>query len=129
MTDSRDNKGYDIIQIGTQCWMKQNLNYGSYVAIHSGAQVAGTKYCRDHSGVNDASCPMGGLYQWDEMMRYDETALIQGICPPGWHIPDESEWGTLFSFYISNGFAGSPLKSTGYSGYNALLDVTAKLLV
>jgi uncharacterized protein (TIGR02145 family) len=41
---------------------------------------------------------------------------------PGWHIPDESEWGVLFAFYISNGFAGSPLKYTGYSGFNALLD-------
>jgi hypothetical protein len=27
----------------------------------------------------------------------------------------------LFSFYINNGFAGSPLKYSGYSGFNALL--------
>jgi uncharacterized protein (TIGR02145 family) len=27
----------------------------------------------------------------------------------------------LFTFYISNGFAGSPLKYTGYSGFNAFL--------
>jgi len=30
----------------------------------------------------------------------------------------------LFNFYISNGFAGSPLKSTGYSGFDAFLSGT-----
>jgi uncharacterized protein (TIGR02145 family) len=55
------------------------------------------------------------------MMQFDNAAAIQGLCPPGWHIPAESEWNSLFLQYISNGFAGAPLKSTGYSGFNALL--------
>ncbi|MEI6899978.1 MAG: hypothetical protein WCL00_08870, partial [Bacteroidota bacterium] len=33
-----------------------------------------------------------------------------------------AEWNTLFSFYINNGFAGSPLKYSGFSGFNALLN-------
>jgi len=55
-------------------------------------------------------------------MKYDNIASTQGLCPPSWHIPSETEWNTLFSFYISNGFAGSPLKYSGYSGFNAFLD-------
>jgi uncharacterized protein (TIGR02145 family) len=55
-------------------------------------------------------------------MRYQADVAVQGICPPEWHIPAESEWNMLFNFYISNGFAGSPLKYSGYSGFNALLD-------
>ena len=38
----------------------------------------------------------------------------------------------LFSNYINNGFAGAPLKATGYSGFNALLtgaDVFNKLYI
>jgi uncharacterized protein (TIGR02145 family) len=54
-------------------------------------------------------------------MKYDNSPAIQGLCPPGWHLPIETEWTTLFNHYISNGFAGSPLKHTGYSGFNALL--------
>jgi len=54
-------------------------------------------------------------------MQFDATEGNQGFCPPGWHIPKESEWTTLFNFYPSNGFAGSPLKYTGYSGFNAFL--------
>jgi uncharacterized protein (TIGR02145 family) len=54
-------------------------------------------------------------------MRYDESPAAQGFCPPGWHIPDESEWNILFANYINNAFAASPLKYSGYSGFNALL--------
>jgi len=48
-------------------------------------------------------------------------AGLQGLCPPAWHIPTDAEWNQLFAVYITNGFAGSPLKFTGYSGFNALL--------
>jgi uncharacterized protein (TIGR02145 family) len=61
------------------------------------------------------------LYQWDEVMQFDETPADQGFCPPGWHIPTENDWNTLFAVYINNAFAGSPLKYSGYSGFNALL--------
>ncbi len=72
--------------------------------------------------ITQANCTSsGGLYQWDELMKYDNTEASQGYCPPGWHIPTENEWNTLFNFYISNGFAGSPLKYTGFSGFNASL--------
>jgi uncharacterized protein (TIGR02145 family) len=50
-----------------------------------------------------------------------QTPAAQGFCPPGWHIPSENDWNILFSSYISNAFAGSPLKYSGFSGFNALL--------
>jgi uncharacterized protein (TIGR02145 family) len=55
------------------------------------------------------------------MMKYDNNNGAQGFCPPGWHVPTETEWTSLFNFYISNGFAGSPLKFTGFSGFDAFL--------
>jgi uncharacterized protein (TIGR02145 family) len=54
-------------------------------------------------------------------MQYDATPGDQGFCPPAWHIPTEYDWNTLFANYVNNGFAGSPLKYSGYSGFNALL--------
>ena len=56
------------------------------------------------------------------MMKYDNTPSSQGYCPPTWHVPTENDWNILFTYYISNGFAGSPLKYSGYSGFNALLN-------
>jgi hypothetical protein len=31
----------------------------------------------------------------DEMMNYSDTPGVQGICPPGWHIPSAEEWKVL----------------------------------
>ena len=121
LTDIRDNAVYPTVVLGSQCWMAANLNLG--VAIGSSLaqrdNCQDEKYCYDD---NPANCVLyGGLYNWDEVLRYASASGSQGLCPPGWHIPTESDWNLLFTFYISNGFAGSPLKSSGYSGFNALL--------
>ncbi|MEI6898768.1 MAG: FISUMP domain-containing protein [Bacteroidota bacterium] len=121
MTDIRDGKSYATVQIGLQCWMASNLNYGNQVSSiqHQRDNCVNEKYCYQDLTANCAV--QGANYQWDELMRYDDTSGPQGLCPPGWHVPTEAEWNTLFSVYISNGFAGSPLKYSGYSGFNALL--------
>jgi uncharacterized protein (TIGR02145 family) len=122
VNDIRDNQQYPTIQIGTQCWMAANLNFGTRIPATSMQRDNCTieKYCLNDDPAKCSS--LGGLYQWDEMMVYDAVESIQGLCPPAWHIPSENDWNTLFTNYISNGFAGSPLKYTGYSGFNALLN-------
>jgi uncharacterized protein (TIGR02145 family) len=102
--------------------MAANLDYGNSLsgALTQRDNCTPEKFCYND---NPGSCTtMGGLYQWDELMQYINASASQGLCPPEWHIPTENEWNTLFSYYISNGFAGSPLKYTGYSGFNAYLD-------
>ncbi|MBE0648573.1 MAG: hypothetical protein IH596_12410, partial [Bacteroidales bacterium] len=61
------------------------------------------------------------VYQWDEMMCYQNSEEIQGLCLPGWHVPSETDWNQLFAVYQGNAFAGSPLIYSGYSGFNAQL--------
>jgi uncharacterized protein (TIGR02145 family) len=102
--------------------MAANLDYGNSLAgsLTQRDNCTPEKFCYND---NPANCiTEGGLYQWDELMQYIASPSAQGLCPPSWHIPTENEWNILFSYYISNGFAGSPLKSTGYSGFNAYLD-------
>jgi uncharacterized protein (TIGR02145 family) len=120
-TDIRDNQIYPTVQIGSQCWMAANLNFGNLIqsTAHQRDNCTTEKYCYND---NSASCgSYGGYYQWDELMQYREMPGIQGLCPPGWHVPTEADWNTLFTVYINSGFAGSPLKYSGYSGFNALL--------
>jgi len=121
LNDPRDSLNYPTILIGTQCWMAANLNFGR-VTPSSQLQLDNCiheKYCYND---NPSNCDLsGGLYQWNEMMDYDNAEGIQGFCPPGWHVPTESDWALLFSQYVNSGFAGNPLKSGGYSGFNALL--------
>jgi uncharacterized protein (TIGR02145 family) len=77
-----------------------------------------------HYCLNPASSIQhpASVYQWDEIMNYDESISTQGLCPPGWHVPTEADWNTLFTEYTNNGFAASPLKYSGFSGFNALLN-------
>jgi uncharacterized protein (TIGR02145 family) len=122
LTDIRDNSSYPTVQIGNQCWMAANLNYGTVIPSSQVQRdnCVFEKYCYND---NPALCALSSvLYQWDEIMLYNDINGAQGFCPPEWHIPTEAEWNILFGVYISSGFAGSPLKYTGYSGFNALLN-------
>lgn len=121
LTDIRDTKQYSTVKIGIQCWMSANLNYGNNIV--SGQMQRDNcipeKYCYNNNPSNCSA--YGGLYQWDELMQFSTVNGAQGFCPPAWHIPTETDWTTLFNFYISNGFAGSPLKFDGFSGFDAFL--------
>ena len=127
-------KTYNTVQVGTQCWLKENLDVGVYVAststgsVHSDVSNNGTieKYCYEN---NEANCATyGGLYDWNEAMAYSTTPGTKGICPTGWHIPTEAELETLMA---SVGNDGNKLKredqgtgsgvGTNTSGFSALL--------
>jgi uncharacterized protein (TIGR02145 family) len=119
LTDSRDNRVYPTVQIGTQCWLAEDLNYGTEIpsAQDQRDNCVAEKYHNPGSSIQHPA----SVYCWDELMCYDETSADQGLCPPGWHIPSENDWNILFATYINSGFAGSPLKYSGYSGFNAFL--------
>jgi uncharacterized protein (TIGR02145 family) len=96
LVDARDSKSYATVQIGQQCWMKQNLNIGTRT---DGINAQGTstvsifKYCYNDLDANCASG--GGLYQWNQLMGGSTTTSIRGICPDGWHVPGDNEYKTL----------------------------------
>ena len=104
---------YNTVQIGAQCWFKENLNVGSRI---NGSQEQTDnsiieKYCYNDD-VNNCVI-YGGLYQWDEVMQYVITEGAKGICPAGWHLPTDAEWTTLTTFLGGENVAGGKLKETG----------------
>ncbi len=81
---------------GGKCWMTENLDYGTVIPYYTPQ----TDNCIPelYSPPPSGSLPQtgkGGMYQWDEMMRYDNTSGSQGLCPPGWHVPALAEWQAL----------------------------------
>jgi len=119
LTDIRDGSAYPTILLGTQCWMGKNLDYGNSVSglVHQSDNCVPEKYCYNNSTIN---CGLfGGLYQWDELMRYQSTPGSQGICPPGWHVPTQADWLALFNFYQDQGLAGKPLQDSIIVGFRA----------
>lgn len=111
---------YPTIVIGSQCWMTQNLDVGTFTpgtTPMSDNDIL-EKYCY---GDNQANCnTYGGLYNWDEMMDYQTSQGSQGICPIGWHIPTMTDWNTLVNQYPFLSSSDS-LIITGTSGFDALL--------
>ncbi|MFI5253191.1 MAG: FISUMP domain-containing protein [Bacteroidota bacterium] len=121
-------KTYNTIQIGTQCWLKENLNVGTMIQGTDTSTNNGSieKYCYNNDTAN---CTLyGGLYQWNEAMQYSVIAGAQGICPAGWHIPTQTDLQTLATAVKNDGNA---LKAVGQgtgagagtdtSGFSALL--------
>ncbi len=117
LIDIRDNKVYPTVQLGTQCWMQTNLDFGTTIndAVHQTDNCIVEKYT-----LNSSLLTPNSFYQWDEVMRYDATPGLQGLCPPGWHVPDETEWTILFNYYQGNARAGYPLQDPYLNGFKAL---------
>jgi uncharacterized protein (TIGR02145 family) len=119
-TDIRDNRSYPTVFLGSQCWFAKNLDYGQFITASQlqNDNCTMEKYCYSDNLLNCDT--FGGLYQWDEMMQYDNVETAQGFCPPGWHIPSETEWNFLFDFFNTKAHAGDSLKMGGGSGFHAL---------
>jgi uncharacterized protein (TIGR02145 family) len=107
-----EGKTYHTVQIGDQCWFKENLDVGTKVSgnvYHSDNGIL-EKYCFYN---HDEYCTdYGGLYLWNEMMNYTTGEGARGICPEGWHIPSNAEWNQLVDYLGGNDIAGGTLKET-----------------
>ena len=131
MTDKRDNKTYKTVKIGYQVWMAENLNYADSTKTPS---LKGNSWCYADKAEN---CDVTGrLYTWaaaidsvalandadnPQTCGYGKTctlpAIVQGVCPSGWHLPTYDEWQTLFKAVGGSSAAGKALKSgSGWYG-------------
>ncbi len=89
--DPVDPGDFETVTIGTQVWMKHNLNIET-----------GNSWCYDYDPAN---CEIyGRLYDW-------ETALT--VCPSGWRLPSDADWTTLTDYLGGESVAGGKMKSTG----------------
>ncbi|MDD4553366.1 MAG: FISUMP domain-containing protein [Bacteroidales bacterium] len=108
-------KTYHTVQIGTQCWFKENLDAGTRINGNQEQSQNGIleKYC--YQDLESNCSVYGGLYQWNEMMQYLIIPGVQGICPQGWHIPADDEWSVLTTYLSGESVAGGKMKEVGTS--------------
>jgi len=92
LVDIRDNRTYQVVNIGTQVWMAENLNIGERIDGSKSQANNGIIEKYNYSDKAEYGADHGGLYQWDELMLYTTEVGTQGICPAGWHIPSHEEW-------------------------------------
>jgi len=131
---------YNMVSIGGQVWMAENLNVDKFRNGHPIPQ-AQTNEAWEEAGKNGqpAWCyydnqaiqrepgnneKYGKLYNWYAVNDY------RGLAPEGWHIPSDDEWSILTNHLGGEESAGLKMKSsiewedngngTNESGYSAL---------
>ena len=103
----RDGNTYNTVQIGNQCWMKENLRTTKYANGKDIKQGSTTSYDEAYWYYpNDNSAnktTYGLLYNWAAVMNGATSSSsnpsgVQGICPTGWHVPSDAEWTQLTDY-------------------------------
>jgi len=109
-----DGITFRTVEIGTQTWMAENLN----------CNISGSKCYNNQESNCDT---YGRLYDWATAMNLPSSCNSsscasqvgtkhRGICPSGWHIPNDTEWDALMTAVGGSSTAGRKLKAT--SGWN-----------
>jgi uncharacterized protein (TIGR02145 family) len=128
-----DNNRYDIVTIGGQTWMAENLKTTRYndgtviplitdsVSWTTASNNGAAAYCwYDNAASNLIT--YGALYNW-----YAIDMLSNGnknVCPIGWHIPTDVEWDILRDHLDpaasgNTNIAGGKMKEAGLAHWNS----------
>ena len=110
-----DGNFYNIIEIGGQFWMSENLkttkfSNGDTIPHES----ASNKYPRGYTWYNDDifyKNKYGAIYNF--YISVDNRK----IAPTGWHVPSEAEWIKLINNLGGGVIAGDALKESGNSNW------------
>jgi uncharacterized protein (TIGR02145 family) len=109
-----DGNIYKVIRIGSQLWIQENLKTtrflngdfipnvtdgNSWTALTTGA------YCWYNNDIKNKDI-YGALYN-----NYI-TKDPRGVCPAGWHIPNDVEWKLMENYLGGSAVAGCKLKAT-----------------
>ncbi len=110
-----DGNIYNVIRIGTQLWMKENLkttkyNDGTNIPLVTDntawSNLTTPGYCWYNNDAGSYKNVYGALYNW--------YAVNTGkLCPVGWHVPSDNEWTILENYLGGWEVAGGKLKATG----------------
>jgi uncharacterized protein (TIGR02145 family) len=115
-----DGNTYNIVTIGTQTWMAENLKTTKYSdgtvipLVSDGPTWSGLStpgFCWYNNDAATYQATYGALYNW-----YALDIISNGgknVCPTGWHVPFDAEWTTLTDFLGGEAVAGSKLKEVG----------------
>ena len=107
-----DGNIYNTLQLGQQCWMRENLRVTHYSdgspIPNGGTGIDGISAQEPRYYVNPSvdEALYGYLYNWPAAMHgaassNENPSGVQGACPTGWHLPSDTEWSQLTEYVSS----------------------------
>ncbi len=108
-----DGNTYEVVKIGEQHWMQENLKSLHYA---DGSPISNALSYNNDDSLADI---YGRLYDWDAAMNYSVVEQAQGVCPNGWHIPSDDEWSQLADYLGGSSVAGGKMKQVGLEHWKA----------
>jgi uncharacterized protein (TIGR02145 family) len=114
--DIRDGKKYAYVDIGSQTWMAQNLNYSGesgtmgrcFKDDPDNCEAFGRLYTLDEMFCASGNCTE---LQWGVASPIDHSVNI--ACPVGWHLPSTTELEELLTYSDPNFVPGSEASGQG----------------
>jgi uncharacterized protein (TIGR02145 family)/uncharacterized repeat protein (TIGR02543 family) len=107
-----DGNTYNTVQIGFQCWMRENLRTTKY---NDGTAIP---IIANNSQWDASSIAAMCYYNNDETNAALYGALYNGyaakaenLCPDGWHVSTETEWDELAEYLGGVYYGGDKLKT------------------
>ena len=128
-----DGHSYAVVTIGDQCWFAENLRTtvydngnliptglsdGEWTSTTAGATAVygeGSSECENFSLEINACDDAQSLAEYGRLYNWYAVDDARGLCPAGWHVPNDGDWTQLEGYITSQGDAGTEgaaLKST-----------------
>lgn len=104
---SYQGENYRTVTIEGRVWMAENLrwipngdlmNAGVWYPSLSGEACSDADYIKEKGMLYDYSTATGGMTTFT-------NGYLRGICPEGWHIPNDDEFTTLLQASVPDDFA------------------------
>jgi len=116
---------YKTVTIGTQVWMKENLNVSTF---KNGDPIPEVKTDEEWERAGELKQPAWCYYDNDpkngtkygKLYNWYAVNDPRGLAPSGYHVPTDEEWTILTDYLGGEDVAGTKMKST--SGWENWID-------
>jgi uncharacterized protein (TIGR02145 family) len=115
----RENNTYDVVLVGAQVWMADNLRVTSFsngdaipTTLADITAAVDPVYRWAYGNDNNNVATYGLLYTWYV------ASDARNVCPTGWHVPTDGQLESMKTFLGGELVAGGKLKETGTTHWN-----------
>ena len=123
LLDERDGQTYKTVKMGEHWWMAENLNYALLQPTEgldssSFCYNDSLEYCDTYGRLYLKSGAMDSAGTWSDdglncgcYVKCSPKEPVRGVCPEGWHLPNDDDWKALFAVVGDSSLVPLALKS------------------